>query len=334
MKHEAFWILFMTGAMIATVIGLIIFGANTGNYQILGYFCLASIILFLFIIPAIVIIKDKMYYNKEKEKSVQVIVKPKKALPVYSIKFNVVFITFIAINLIIVLISTKEFATITVISFVLAVLGETIFIIKKRQARVLYLIKDSEKVLKYEANLSNLVVINDIFDYLNPSAMEILDANRGERIVLNNYVNIWSCYTYFKHGAWFNKRNYIFATSTYNNSKDFSIVINNNLLFFLQKENKYNSKYSNVPPFIITGENAEIICQKIEELCSDFFSKLRFKYVLKIQNNKISIGLKHARFGMLNRLINQNKTIAYTNEAIDEISEFLMKLKIILEEDH
>lgn len=72
------------------------------------------------------------------------------------------------------------------------------------------------------------------------------------------------------------------------------------------------------------------VCRNIEEKCADFFAKTRSKYVLTIDGGTIGLGLKSAKFGEVNRIINKQKTKKLTEEAMQEISEFLLQIKNVI----
>lgn len=117
----------------------------------------------------------------------------------------------------------------------------------------------------------------------------------------------------------------------YDNENIVDIVLNNRSSTYLHRDNIYISKYSNLPPFVISGETSENICRSIEDICSNFFAKTRSKYVLVIRNGMIGLGLDSARFGKFNRIFNKNKTLELIDDAINEMTDFLLKIKGVIE---
>ncbi len=129
------------------------------------------------------------------------------------------------------------------------------------------------------------------------------------------------------------KSDYIFATMPYQSQSKFSIIICNNKKTYLNKDSLYISKYSNLPPMVVRGENANQICAKIEEKCSEFFARTRSGFIIEIADNKIGVGLRNARFGKHFRLFNKELTKEQTRQAIAEITDFLLYLKAVVEQD-
>ena len=107
--------------------------------------------------------------------------------------------------------------------------------------------------------------------------------------------------------------------------------MNNRPATYLYRDNLYIPRYSNIPPFVISGETSENICRSIEDICSNFFAKTRSKYVLIIKDSMIGLGLNAARFGKYNRVFNKKKTVQLIDKAINEITEFLGQIKEIVE---
>ncbi len=92
---------------------------------------------------------------------------------------------------------------------------------------------------------------------------------------------------------------FIFGGEVEDYEKNINIVLCNDSSTYLHKDNIYIPKYSNLPPFVISGDVSESVCSNIEKICSDFFAKIRSKYVLIIRKGAIGLGIKDARFGDL-----------------------------------
>lgn len=189
--------------------------------------------------------------------------------------------------------------------------------------------------MKYDDNVDDSPELFMIHSYLGTKGR--LVKKKCESVELSNNIKIWSCFSKEtthhtgsdSYSTWY--YSFIIASENYDNTNNFDIEINSNPSSYLNKDNQYIPKYSNLPPFLISGEHAEDTCHSIEEICSDFFSKTRSRYVLTIRGGTIGLGLKSARFGKINRLFNKNKTSELTKEAIEEIANFLLRIKNVLE---
>lgn len=184
----------------------------------------------------------------------------------------------------------------------------------------------------------NLYLVEKMHEYLKVDNVCIgyYLYNYCELIELCSGTELWSCYIRelpTKNSEYSKACDmcYIFAITPYEGEIDVGIVLTNNGNNYLDKDNIYISKYSNLPPFILNKQNDEKISRCIEEICSKFFSKTRFKYVLIIENGRICVGLKNATFGVINRVFNKKKTKKLIDEAIQEIESFLLDIRNIIE---
>lgn len=235
------------------------------------------------------------------------------------------------------------------------------FIIVFWPSKALYLCKSNENVIEYSNNIENFRQINELHNYLSNDRYinngnghnsyrwrESFIKTKCEKIKLDNSIEFWGCLideisAYFDDPIKksYNLRKYIFAFGYYDIDYKVNILLTNIFAVYariidggMPRANPYNtyfSDYSNVPLAYICSETDKIICSKIDKICSDFFAKTRSKYVLIIENGQIGLGLKAAKFGKFNRIINKKRTKKLTEEAMQEISEFLLQIKSVIE---
>lgn len=316
----------------------------SGNYDIGGYFAagvLVAVFGTLFISTLIYYIVGVVKLNKKKRNISQEVVNKKTPLPIYSRNLYYGCIAFYVILTLLFVICCKNYFSESFITFVsVSLVSAIIFYIKLRQKKVLYLYKDNANVMNYYDKLDDYWELFDLYRYIGSHNGDRFISKKCERIKIYNNMEFWSCYskeivtstssdgtdsTYYY--------SYIFSKLDYEkeNENVIDIVLNNCSATYLHRENIYIPKYSNLPPFVISGEKSESICNSIEGICSDFFAKTRSKYVLTITNGVIGLGLKSARFGRYNRVFNKDKTVKETDEAINQISDFLIQIKNIVE---
>ena len=216
----------------------------------------------------------------------------------------------------------------------LILVGVIILIAEFWQNRVLYLCKNDMNVVEYNKNIKDFGKVAGMRSYLSFGHF----VNRiCECVKLDNGIEFWQCYAQH-HSSSVGSRsstyyyNYIFAITQYESDNNMNLLLTNSLEKYLSAENLYISKYSNLPPFVISNENDENICKDIEKLCSDFFARTRSTYVLMIEAERISLGLNSARFGKFNSIFNKKRKKELTEEAMHEISEFLLQIKNVIEE--
>lgn len=125
--------------------------------------------------------------------------------------------------------------------------------------------------------------------------------------------------------------NIVFAVIAYENDENAKITITNHVDFCFDENKKDFLKYYNLSAPIKDEQKNNEIIKVIEETCSNFFPKIRSKYVLIIENGQIGLGLKNATFGKVFRILNKQKTKRLTEEAMQEIEEFMLNIKEILE---
>lgn len=334
------------GILVFFVIILTIYSSFSKNYDIASTF-VAGVFITIIVYAIVVEIRDYIIgiqNLKEKKREVeQVKVALKKPLPIYFKSLIYGCEAFLAANLLILIIMAMipsiDFNLSSIIIFgelAVILIAVVVLFIKIRPKKMLYLIENDERVSKYTSNLDKDMKIFDLCNKICNNKDEYFINKKCEKIKLYNGIELYSCfskYSNYLHSEYGRSSyyRYIFAIYTYNNIGDFDIEINERLYSYLNKDNIYIPRYSNLPPFIISGEMAESVCQKIEEICSEFFSKTRFCNVLIINHGKIGLGLSSARFGICNRIFDKNKTIAQTKEAIREIEEFLLQLRSILD---
>ncbi len=340
-------IIFGTVILVVLAIGLTIYACISGNYQVAGDFAIgviAVLFAFVFIGSAIYyLIGVKKLHDKKKRLYIDKVEK-KKTLPLYSknlivasILFYIIIALTLSYGLRMSILQDKQdvFNYYLLGCTLLSLIGAIVFYLKLRQAKMLYLIKDEEKIAKYEDNINETSELFNIKSQLGIGGFFV--KRKCESIELDNNIRIWSCFLkQISHSVspesdyYTSYYNYIVASNNYSSAKRFSIKINNRPSVYLNKDNQYISKYSNLPPFLIDGNDAKYYSSRIEEICSDFFSKTRSKYVLMIEGGLIVLGLKSARFGGTNRIFNKNKTIELTKEAIEEIANFMIKIRNVL----
>lgn len=233
------------------------------------------------------------------------------------------------------------------------------FIIVFWPSKALYLYKSNANVIEYSNAIENFEPINKLYDYLSNDRYinnrngsnsyrwtQSFIKTKSEKIKLDNGIEFWGCLAeevYANFGDYrksYNFRKYIFAFGYYDIDYKVNILLTNISAVYariidggIPRANSYNtyfSDYSNVPPAYIRSETDKIICSKIDKICSDFFAKTRSKYVLIIENGRIGLGLKTAKFGKFNRIINKKRTKKLTEEAMQEISEFLLQIKNVI----
>lgn len=202
----------------------------------------------------------------------------------------------------------------------------------------LYLCANNSDVLKYSRNFDGSEIVEKMHESLKNSLYEKSSLKKFESLELCYGVKFYTCLIRETDGLNVNIRrhverltNYIFSVVPYERINDISVVVTNISDNYIGKDNMYISKYSNLPPFVTLKGETENICNNIEEICSDFFAKTRSKYVLIIENGRIGLGLKTAKFGKFNRIINKKRTKKLTEEAMQEISEFLLQIKSVIE---
>lgn len=214
----------------------------------------------------------------------------------------------------------------------LILVGVIILITEFWQNRVLYLCKNDMNVVEYNKNIKDFGKVDGMRLYLSFGHF----VNRiCECVKLDNGIEFWQCYAQRSSSAGSRNStyyyNYIFAITQYESDNNMNLLLTNSLEKYLDAENIYISKYSNLPPFVISNENDENICKDIEKLCSDFFARTRSTYVLIIEAERISLGLNSARFGKFNSVFNKKRKKKLTEEAMQEISEFLLQIKSMIE---
>lgn len=323
------WATIIIGSIL---IGLIIFFSfrvdekNT-RYCLCGLLILVLVRFFiLWLLKCINRMKKIKRINDKKRELPKEKVARKKSLPVYSNRIYIVillgiFSPFLGSYWII----ESDYVHMLIIIIILLLL-----LLKPIPRKMLYLCKDDKAVLNYDSNIDISSIIYKLNESLGNSCYFI--KKKCERIELKNHIEIWSCfsiYHYLGFGTHYNE--IIFSTAYYNSQNDINIILNNRLTTYLQKDNIYVSRYSNLPPFVINNEISENVCNHIAEVCSNFFAKTRDNYVLMIQNGSIGLGIGNARFGKINRIFNKNKTRRLTGEAVEEISQFMLEIKSILE---
>ena len=363
-------VLWVIGILVALIIGVTIYSSINGNYEIGEFFSLGILVaLFAFVfIGGFVyhLIELKKLHDSKKYVDQETVIK-QKALPLYSKGTSLACICFFAVTTILFVVTfvsfssqenSEKFGAYFWIYISMLLVGAVVFYIKLRQSKMLYLIKDNEQIINYEDNVLDLPELFAIQRMLRTKGNLI--NKKCEKIVLNNNIKIWSCFskeltrypgkgnynTWYHsfiiasdeyksasdfdieivntYGTW--RTNYTSASEDYKSASDSDTEINNSSTTYFE-DNSYIPKYSNLSPFFISGEHAKIISNRIEEICSDFFSKTRSRYALIIRRGTISLGLKSARFGRVNRLFNKDKTVELTKEAIEEIANFLLKIK-------
>ncbi len=339
--------LWFIAVLVAVAVGLTVYSCITGNFDVGGYFIMGFFITafaLVLLFGVIDYIEGLIKLHGKKKLVQQEKVYRKRPLPVY---YKYVTVIWVCICIIVAIVSgvmiingvfrmnDKSF-----IMYVFAVLFgglviSIVYYLKTRQQKMLFLVKDYDKVKNYNDNVERKVEIVYLQRCLASNDWFI--KNKCEKIELNSNVEMWSCFSYCDltrpgddYGSSRSYYSYIFAVVKWNEESDFDIELNNIPSEYLNKDNQYISKFSNLPPFLFSGDKAEEICEKIEEICSNFFAKTRSKYVLAIRAGTIGLGLKNARFGRLNRIFNKQKTIDQTKEAIEEIEQFLLQIKEIV----
>lgn len=199
-----------------------------------------------------------------------------------------------------------------------------------------FILAMNSEFVKTSTNLKNLYLIKKMHDYLKGDVwVKRYPYENSECVTLRSGVELWSCYAkeinLTRRNSFSINRSYIFAITPYESESIFELVLTNNDYKYLGINDTYFSKYSNLPPFILHRQNDETTSQCIESVCSEFFAKIRSKYVLIIENGMIGLGLKNATFGIINRIFNKQKTKALTEEAMQEIEKFLLEVKLIVE---
>ena len=199
-----------------------------------------------------------------------------------------------------------------------------------------FILAMNSEFVKTSTNLKNLYLIKKMHDYLKGDVwVKRYPYENSECVTLRSGVELWSYYAkeinLTRRNSLSINRSYIFAITPYESESIFELVLTNNDYKYLGINDTYFSKYSNLPPFILHRQNNETTSQYIESVCSEFFAKIRSKYVLIIENGMIGLGLKNATFGIINRIFNKQKTKALTEEAMQEIEKFLLEVKLRVE---
>ena len=255
-------------------------------------------------------------------------VKQKKPIPVYCTSQSITLAVVLATDLTFMYVETHfgMEETLSNLSWCVILFGLSIVMIELWENRVLYLCKNNTNVVEYNTNIKDLERVAGILSYLSWGH---LVNEKCECVKLDNGIEFWQCYSWRKSNRYYN--NHIFAIIQYESENNMNLLLTNSLEGYLNAENIYISRYSNLPPFVISNENEENICQDIEKLCSDFLARTRSTYALIIKDGQICLGLDYARFGKFNRIINKKRTKKLTEEAMQEISEFLLQIKSVIE---
>lgn len=328
-------VLWVTGILVVLVIALTTYSTISGNYEIGGYFSAGVIVAVFgiaFIAGTVHYIIGMVKLNKRKKNIPQEKVTKKTPLPIHTRNLYYVCIAFYAA----LLCFLKKEPIILGAILIIFLVATIIFYIKFRQKKVLYLYKDNAKVMNYYDMLKDSWLLFDLHRYIRGyyNTYERFVEKKCECIELYNNIEIWSCFSKELPHARDDSTCYysfIFSKVNFESEKNINIVLCNDSSTYLHKDNIYIPKYSNLPPFVISGDVSESVCSNIEKICSDFFAKIRSKYVLTIQEGTIGLGIKDARFGRLNRIFNKDKTIKEIDEAVNEISDFLTQIKGIVE---
>lgn len=344
MKKGVKTVLWVTGILVVFVVLMFALIKFFTNHEIIGCF-LGGVIGVTFVIMIIAgIVRDiigRVKLNKRKKSISQEKVTKKTPLPIYTgilycsyIGYTIAFACLFALcfkNYYSGLFGVYATATFLVVALI-------IFGILFGQEKALYLYKDNAKVRNYDDELEESSLPLKLHMYIRSyNDYEYFILKKCERIQLYNDIEIWSCFStgWSRSGSGDSKSSYdysfIFSKVDFESEKNINILLCNDSSKYLHEDNIYIPKYSNLPPFVISGDVSESVCSNIEKICSDFFAKIRSKYVLTIQEGAIGLGLKSARFGGFKRIFNKDKTIKEIDEAVNEISDFLTQIKGIVE---
>lgn len=341
MKKGVKTVLWVTGILVVFCVLMFALIKFFTNHEIVGCF-LAGVIGVAFVIMIIAsIVRDiigRVKLNKRKKSISQEKVTKKTPLPIYTgilccsyVGYTIAFACLFTLCFK----NSGLFGVYATATFLVAAL--IIFGILFGQKKVLYLYKDNAKVRNYDDELEKSSLPLELHMYIRSrnNYKEYFILKKCERIQLYNDIEIWSCFSTGWSGSGDSKSSYdysfIFSKVNFESEKNINILLCNDSSTYLHEDNIYIPKYSNLPPFVIYGDISESVCSNIEKICSDFFSKIRSKYVLTIRKGAIGLGIKAARFGRLNRIFNKDKTIKEIDEAVNEISDFLTQIKSIVE---
>ncbi len=303
--------------------------------QVLLY---GSFLIFLMIVLMVSPLIYRKIKQSQRRKGISIIKVPKqKSLPIYRKTLLWIFVELVILLAIAYILQNNLFKDFFPYYMIVPLICILFFFYKFGYQKSLYLLKDEENVVEYNNNINDYSAIQSLHLHLHLNKGINIHYIKGkcEYLKLNNGVEIWSCYTHNFDGESHISSNAIFSTVDYKKSESKSdIYVNINPLEQSNKNKYYLSKYSNLPPIVISdNEDSRKVCQEIEDCCSKFFSKVRLGYVLLIDNDSIGLALELAKFGEYRRLINTEKTKKMVEEAVNEISAFLEQIRDIIQND-
>lgn len=200
-------------------------------------------------------------------------VKPKKPIPVYYFPQIATWGTILVLlygTLMYVVLHFNLDETISSLIFASILFSMIILIAEFWQNRVLYLCKNNTNVVEYNTNIKDFGRVSGIRSYLSVGRF----INRiCEYMKIDNGIEFWQCYSQDNSEKSTLYYDYIFAIMPYKNENSVKIKLANSLKGYIDEKNLYISKYSNLPPFVISNENDENICKDIEKICSDFLQE-------------------------------------------------------------
>jgi len=326
----------VTGIIVIISLGLTFNACITGNTDLAGKFAISVLVIVLgaFFINKIVFSSFKYKALVDRMRAEERIkVHKQKALPIYSnffVTYSVTAILLIGFLLFLGYVYNIEERVFLISIFGFVIISLLILYLKTRQQNVLYLIKDLDIVKEYKDNVEyNPLLLADF------SEQGAVINKKSEMIELINNIKFWSYNIVYMPFRMNEKNKYyitdICALINYNSSAKINIKLTNKVKTLFTASRIHVSKYSNLLPYMIVNDDSIDFCSKIDKECSDFFARTRHEYYLIISGGAILLGLSHARFGKNNKIFNKNRTVELTKEAIEEISEFLIKIKSIIE---
>ena len=329
------------GIIVVVTIAVVIVSSATKNYNLgTNYFMgvlIAVALLFAASLFATVI--DLIKIEKMKKEANQLKVSKEKAIPIYTGRVGLICVgIYVALTIGILECFYKGFIIGVYIGLIIALVIAIIAYTILRKKIDLEFLKNDANVIEYKDIVSEYteddLLFKDIFMKLRTLHQRFIE-RKCESIKLNNDVQFWAIYTRDQHmrakTETYRYFNYIFGVGPLLKNNEIDISLSNVFGGYSTKDNLFISHYSNLPPYVVNDENQKIMCEKIDEVCSKFFAKIRSRYVLLIKGGMIRIGFSNARFGKHNYLFNKSKKDELTREAVEEITDFLLQLKTIIE---
>lgn len=343
---------FLVLDVIIFIIGFILAFYGFNNYMnvvsniglcLIG-FAVIGPILFLYI-------DNKMQLNKMKTNIEQIKVTKKTALPIYR-TWNTFFYLFLLIALVIVavtfLLAVFENAYYLCGLFIFFFVAIVIYCIQRKRYKPFEIYKRSDDDGFTITSLgipASTIEFSNVFNTINSQQESNYDIKKKYSEVAdiqkdNEKITLWNITTHYHvvsdDMACTYSNRYIFAKINYTCNKQRRLLLTNNMNKFFKFNNNNNiitSQYSNLYPLLVNevNEDNKRLVSKISKICSDFFAKTRFKYALTISENDIVLGLEKAKLGQFYRILNKEKTNNLIKEATNEIVNFLIELKSIIE---